>query len=67
VGTGEVADDVLQDFLRGFEAKRRRVPDVQPEHAVPGPLQLVRVLDHRPADLIGNPGERDMIRACQLN
>jgi hypothetical protein len=57
VGAGEVADDVLEDFLRGFEAERRRVPDVQPQHAVPGPLQRVRVLDHRSADLIGNPGK----------
>src|ERR1022692_3541600 len=57
VRVGQVPDNVLQDLLGGLEAEQGGVPGVQPEHAVASLFQLVRVLDHRPADLIADPGE----------
>src|ERR1035437_10203956 len=40
-----------------IEPEQGGVPGVQPEHAVASLFQLVRVLAHRPADLIADPGE----------
>src|ERR1022692_1311777 len=57
VRVGQVPDNVLQDLLGSLETEQGGVPGVQPEHAVASPFQFIRVLGHRPADLIADPGE----------
>ncbi|MNQ61612.1 hypothetical protein D3C85_759330 [compost metagenome] len=65
LGGGQVADHVLEDFLRGFETERRRVADVQLEDAVAFLFQAFGVLEHRSADVIADVGE--LVRFADLH
>ncbi|MND59908.1 hypothetical protein D3C80_511260 [compost metagenome] len=65
LGGRQVADDVLEDFLRRFETERRRVADVQLEDAVAFLFQAFGVLEYRSADVIADVGE--LVRFADLH
>ena len=54
---GQVADDVDQDLFRGVEPERCRVTDVELGDPVPGLLEALGLLEHRPADVVQDVGE----------
>ncbi|MNC40177.1 hypothetical protein D3C75_888700 [compost metagenome] len=57
LGDRQVADHVLEDLLRGLEAERCRVADVQLENALAFVFEALGVLENRPADVIADVGE----------
>ena len=57
LGCRQVADHVLEDFVRRFKTKRCRVADVQLEDAMAFLLQSFGVLEHRAANVITDVGE----------
>jgi precorrin-6B methylase 2 len=65
LGGGQVADHVLEDFVRRLEAKRRRVADVQLEDAVAFLFQAFGVLEHWAANVVADVGE--LVRFAELH
>ncbi len=65
LGSGQVADHVLEDFLRCFETERRRVADVQLEDAMAFLFQAFGVLEHGPADVVTDIGK--LVRFADLH
>ncbi|RMM96865.1 hypothetical protein ALQ69_104060, partial [Pseudomonas savastanoi pv. glycinea] len=61
----QVADHVLQDFVRRLEAKRCRVADVQLEDAMAFLFQAFGVLEHRPANVVADVCE--LVRFVELH
>lgn len=61
----QVADHVLEDFVRRFETKRRRVADVQLEDALAFLFQSFGVLEHRAANVVADVGE--LVRFAELH
>lgn len=61
----QVADHVLEDFVRRFETKRRRVADVQLEDAMAFLFQAFGVLEHWAANVITDVGE--LVRFADLH
>ena len=62
---GQVADHVLEDFLRRFETERRRVADIQLEDAMAFLFQAFGVLEHWPTDVVADIGE--LVRFADLH
>ncbi|MCY1226539.1 hypothetical protein D9M72_387740 [compost metagenome] len=65
LGGGQVADHILEDFLRGFETERRRIADVQLEDAMAFLFQTFGVPEHRSADVVADIGE--LVRFADLH
>ena len=65
LGGGQVANHILEDFVRRLEAKRRRVADVQLEDAVAFLFQTLGVLEHRAANVVADIGE--LVRFADLH
>ncbi|MGY2961341.1 hypothetical protein ACVWZP_002290 [Pseudomonas sp. TE36184] len=62
---GQVADHVLEDFVRRFETKGRRVANVQLEDAMAFLFQALGVLEHRAANVVADVGE--LVRFADLH
>ncbi|MNJ23643.1 hypothetical protein D3C77_180310 [compost metagenome] len=65
LGGRQVADHVLEDFVRRLETKGRRVADVQLEDAMAFLFQAFGVLEHRAANVIADIGE--LVRFADLH
>src|SRR3546814_17016484 len=65
LGSGQVADHVLEDFVRCFETERRRVADVQLEDAMAYLFQAFGVLEHGTADVVTDIGK--LVRFADLH
>ena len=65
LGGRQVADHILEDFVRRFETKRRRVANVQLEDAMAFLFQAFGVLEHRAANVIADVGE--LVRFADLH
>jgi hypothetical protein len=65
LGGGQVADHVLEDFVRRFETKGRRVANVQLEDAMAFLFQALGVLEHRAANVVADVGE--LVRFADLH
>ncbi len=65
LGGGQVADHILENFVRRLEAKRRRVADVQLEDAVAFLFQALGVLEHWAANVVADIGE--LVRFAELH
>ena len=57
LGSRQVADHVLEDFVRRFKSKGCGVADIQLEDALAFLLQTLGVLEHRAANVITDVGE----------
>ncbi len=65
LGGRQVADHVLEDFVRRFETKRRRVANVQLEDAMAFLFQAFGVLEHWAANVVADVGE--LVRFADLH
>ncbi|MNR06619.1 hypothetical protein D3C85_1226970 [compost metagenome] len=65
LGGRQVADHVLEDFIRCFETKGRRVADVQLEDAMAFLFQAFGVLEHWAANVVADVGE--LVRFADLH
>lgn len=61
----QVADHVLEDFVRRFETKGCRVANVQLEDAMAFLFQAFGVLEHRAANVVADVGE--LVRFADLH
>ncbi len=61
----QVADHILENFVRRFETKRCRVADVQLEDAMTFLFQSFGVLEHWPANVVADVCE--LVRFAELH
>jgi len=52
LGFAQVADYVLDDFVRRLEPERRRVADVELDDAMPFFLQTMGMIEHRATNVV---------------